>query len=78
MPIFEYSCNACGSVNEFLTGVSSDEPEIKCTTCGSEDLKKLMSAANFSVKGSSAKAAPERLPCGANPDQACAHCAHAE
>lgn len=78
MPIFEYTCKKCGTLNEFLTGVSSEEPEIKCTKCGSDDLRKLMSAANFSVKGASVKVPAERLPCGANPDQACSHCKHGE
>ena len=42
MPIFEYRCNACHEVSEFL--VLGKEEKLTCKGCGSEDLLKLMSA----------------------------------
>jgi putative FmdB family regulatory protein len=42
MPIFEYRCNACLEVSEFL--VLGKEEKLTCKRCGSEDLAKLMSA----------------------------------
>lgn len=42
MPIFEYSCEACGEAFEQLV-LGSSTPH--CEHCGSERLKKLISAA---------------------------------
>ena len=47
MPIFEYRCQNCGQTNEFL--VLGKHEALHCRQCGSEDLKKLMSAANTSI-----------------------------
>lgn len=44
MPIFEYRCNACNEVSEFL--VLGKDEVISCSKCGSRDLLKLMSAHN--------------------------------
>ena len=44
MPIFEYRCNACSEVSEFL--VLGKEEALNCTKCGSQDIVKLMSAHN--------------------------------
>ena len=44
MPIFEYHCNACNEVSEFL--VLGKEEVLSCAKCGSRDLVKLMSAHN--------------------------------
>jgi putative FmdB family regulatory protein len=42
MPIYEYSCEACGATFEQLV-LGSSTPS--CERCGSEQLKKLISAA---------------------------------
>ncbi|MGD0235052.1 MAG: FmdB family zinc ribbon protein [Syntrophorhabdales bacterium] len=51
MPIFEYRCNACNEVSEFL--VLGKEEVLSCRKCGSQDLVRLMSAHNApaSVRG---------------------------
>lgn len=54
MPMFEYQCSSCGSVSEFLVGVTADEPDILCQSCGSTKLKKKMSVMSFTVKGGEA------------------------
>lgn len=46
MPIYEYRCQKCGEVSEFL--VLGKQESLACTGCGSEDLIKLMSAHNVS------------------------------
>jgi putative FmdB family regulatory protein len=67
MPIFEYKCEDCGEVNEFLI-LKGDEPEM-CIICGGKRLTKLMSAHNAPA------ASPDRKPpvhsrcCGS--DQGC-------
>ena len=42
MPIYEFSCEACGATSEQLVLGSSTA---SCERCGSEQLKKLISAA---------------------------------
>ncbi|MEJ1364402.1 MAG: zinc ribbon domain-containing protein, partial [Candidatus Sedimenticola sp. (ex Thyasira tokunagai)] len=51
MPIYEYSCEACGHTMESLQKMSS-APLTDCPECGKPQLKKLISAAGFRLKGS--------------------------
>ena len=44
MPIYEYRCGKCGTINEFIV-ISKDE-KLSCKTCNSDDLTKLISAHN--------------------------------
>jgi putative FmdB family regulatory protein len=44
MPIYEYRCEKCGQVNEFL--ILGKLEQLLCKQCGSEDLTKLLSAHN--------------------------------
>ena len=74
MPIFEYDCKKCGKVSEILTGVSAIEPEIVCSHCGSRELKKKFSVANFAVAGARSSARADAPPCGASPGDTCGHC----
>ena len=43
MPLYEYSCRACGKQFTFLSGVVSDNPQAHCPRCDSDDLARLMS-----------------------------------
>jgi len=36
MPIYEYRCEKCGQVNEFL--ILGNQHRLQCEQCGSEDL----------------------------------------
>ena len=74
MPMYEYRCDDCGAVSEFLTGVSKEEPEIVCSGCGGANLKKLISLSNFTMARSSKT---QYAPCGAGPGETCEHCQHA-
>ena len=49
MPIFEYRCNACNEVSEFI--ILGKELKLSCSKCGSHDLTKLMSAHNAPASG---------------------------
>jgi len=51
MPIYEYRCAACGHEIEALQKLS-DAPLIVCPSCQKPELKKLLSAAGFQLKGS--------------------------
>jgi putative FmdB family regulatory protein len=50
MPIYEYRCAACGHDLEALQKIS-DSPLRKCPSCGKSQLRRLMSAPSFRLKG---------------------------
>ncbi len=50
MPIYEYACQNCQHQFETLQKMSED-PLKDCPKCGESSLKKLVSAAAFSLKG---------------------------
>lgn len=55
MPIYEYKCNSCGEVQEVLHKSMGKRESVKCSICGSDDLKRLISVASVSMGGSSSK-----------------------
>lgn len=50
MPIYEYECKACGHRMEAIQKIS-DDPLTDCPECSQGQLKKLVSAAGFRLKG---------------------------
>lgn len=50
MPIYEYRCQSCGHDLEKLQRLSDDHLK-DCPSCGKPDLKRLISAAGFRLKG---------------------------
>jgi len=50
MPIYEYSCQNCGHKLEIMQRMS-DPLQTTCPACGTESLKKLISAVGFQLKG---------------------------
>ena len=50
MPIYEYECGACTERREFIQKFS-DAPKLECPACGANELKRLVSAAAFHLKG---------------------------
>ena len=50
MPIYEYECRACAHVFDALQKIS-DEPLVKCPECGKAELRKVLSAPRFRLKG---------------------------
>jgi putative FmdB family regulatory protein len=50
MPIYEYECKSCGHRLEAIQKIS-DEPLTDCPECNEPELKKLISAAGFRLKG---------------------------
>ena len=51
MPIYEYRCAACGHHLEALQKMT-EGPLRKCPDCGKSQLKRLVSASRFRLKGS--------------------------
>ena len=50
MPIYEYKCSLCNHQFEILQKIN-DAPRKKCPECNSNNLRKLVSAAAFKLKG---------------------------
>lgn len=50
MPIYEYECKACGHRQEAIQKIS-DDPLVDCPACEKPELKKLLSAPAFRLKG---------------------------
>ncbi len=50
MPIYEYACKSCGHVFDVLQKMGA-APLVNCPECGKPELKKLLSAPNFRLKG---------------------------
>ena len=50
MPIYEYACKQCGHAFDALQKMS-DDPLTDCPECGAPELRKLVSAPNFRLKG---------------------------
>jgi len=44
VPIYDFRCHVCGEVSEFLVPVSADGGTLTCSSCGSQNLEKLISA----------------------------------
>jgi len=51
MPIYEYRCNACGHELEKIQRIS-EAPLTDCPDCGADQLRRLVSAPGFRLKGS--------------------------
>jgi putative FmdB family regulatory protein len=43
MPIYDYKCLVCGKVFELLTSGSGDSKTPACSSCGSQNLERLIS-----------------------------------
>ncbi len=50
MPIYEYACKSCGHVFDVLQKMDA-AALVDCPECGKPQLKKLLSAPNFRLKG---------------------------
>ena len=51
MPIYEYKCSQCGNQFEVLHRIN-EKPKLKCDSCGSTKVTRLLSAGAFVFKGS--------------------------
>ncbi|MFH1488045.1 MAG: zinc ribbon domain-containing protein, partial [Pseudomonadota bacterium] len=70
MPLYDYLCLDCGKNSEILITASGEKPQ--CNTCGSGNLKKMLSAPS-SLSGGSRSGFPgpgDTACCGSSPGQA--------
>jgi putative FmdB family regulatory protein len=49
MPIFDYKCENCGKITEFLISTTNHK-EIICPECGNKNLERLISSASYIIK----------------------------
>ena len=71
MPIYEYECSDCNNTEEILILKKGDKSNIKCSNCGSLNLKKSLSS--FAVVNKTAQPAGccgSTSPCD-NPRRCC-------
>jgi putative FmdB family regulatory protein len=61
MPIYEYHCNNCGTISEFLVGVSPKDESITCKQCGGSRLEKVISISHTLKSGGRS---PSQTCCG--------------
>ncbi len=74
MPIYEYHCNECDKDFEYLV---IGKPEPTCTSCESQNVKKMMSACGFYSKGSGGETVGSSAgasSCGGCAASSCAGC----
>jgi putative FmdB family regulatory protein len=64
MPIFEYKCNSCGKVFEFLT-FNKNSDKIKCPDCNSLENERILSTFNGIVNSNSKNLCPSQQNCEA-------------
>lgn len=69
MPIFEYKCNDCQKVFEMLQ-LPGQNNDLKCSGCGSANLKKLISAP-FLPSSVGRPANDDMKCCGSSPNKEC-------
>ena len=50
MPIYEYACNGCGHRFEVFQKMSDAPPSV-CPSCNADQVRKLVSATSFVLKG---------------------------
>jgi putative FmdB family regulatory protein len=51
MPTYEYLCSSCGHNYEIVQKISEDSLKT-CPSCGKDELKRIIGASNFHLKGS--------------------------
>ena len=53
MPIYEFKCLECQECIEFLIVNNQDTIEMKCPKCSSQDLERILSCSNYTMRGGS-------------------------
>jgi putative FmdB family regulatory protein len=63
MPLFDYQCEKCGHVTEFLESAGSEKVH-RCEKCGSTRTKKMLSAFSVRAEGGSSSGGSSSCPTG--------------
>jgi putative FmdB family regulatory protein len=57
MPIYEFRCTRCGSIQEFLVTGSSAQIEMKCKECQGDELERVLSRVSYAMGTSNGETA---------------------
>ena len=70
MPLYDYLCVDCGKISEIL--IAGDAYRLKCNSCGSTNLKKMLSAPSSlsGIQTNRMPSAGDTSCCGSNPASA--------
>lgn len=55
MPIYEFRCLKCDEYLELLVMNSDEEIDLKCRTCNSKDMERIISTTSYSMGSESGK-----------------------
>ncbi len=66
MPIYEYRCESCGHVTQFLEKLGGSKQHA-CSECGGKNLKKQFSTFSARAEGTSFSAGSSSCPTGTCP-----------
>jgi putative FmdB family regulatory protein len=64
VPIYEYRCKNCGTINEFLELAGKDAFKKECKHCGSKELSKIFSRTHVASEGKIIGSQSGRTCCG--------------
>ena len=65
MPIYEFECKKCGHIFEYLLNHGDSQEEVRCETCNSPDIHKIVSPFGFRTR--------KRVKGSYKPDPLCEH-----
>ncbi|MDP2915756.1 MAG: zinc ribbon domain-containing protein [Candidatus Aminicenantes bacterium] len=71
MPLYEFTCQACGRRFEALVRISR-ENEVCCAACGGRDVRKLVSA--FGIGGGASRLKSSGSGCATCSSSSCSTC----
>jgi putative FmdB family regulatory protein len=69
MPVYTYVCKNCDEKFDLLIGVTLEKIELKCTKCGSKNIKRTFSS--FTVGNSDNKSNSSKLSCSTGTCPSC-------
>ena len=70
MPIFEFKCLKCNHLREIIITNSSQQIEMKCEKCGSEELQRVISKTSY-IMGSDGNASIKTTTKQCGPGNSC-------
>jgi putative FmdB family regulatory protein len=76
MPVYDFKCQECGKVTEFLLSGHADSRKPTCPDCGSQNLERLISAPSLlrNAPGSGATCCGRTERCETPPCSTNKHC----
>jgi putative FmdB family regulatory protein len=64
MPIYEYKCQECQSIFEVIATSTKGADKVECSKCGSDKVKKTISASSYRISSGGSSTTPSGALCG--------------